>query len=175
MSHPAIGRFFSPRQALIAVGIGLAGVACGALVVYRYYDAHRISIVFVLLTLLLLLVSPIYFVGCAFPKGCKACRHPFTEKWLVFPAGWKEVIERFLAVPDQDTFQKLCQAPSSGPYERALLTLDHCATCRRIGEVHVTVERAVDGQWTAKEVGDSRVVDAPMVQWLSQIAESRPG
>ncbi len=173
MSHPAIGRFFSPLQALIAFGVGVAGVACGAIFAYRYYDAGRISILFGLATIVLLLGSPVYFVAAAFPKGCKACKRPFAQKYVDFPAGWQETVERFLATPDQDTFQKLCRAPASSPYERALLTLDHCAVCRGIGEAHVTLERAEDGQWAAKDVGDSRVVDAPMVQWLSQIADTR--
>ena len=173
MSHPKIGRFFSPLQALISLGIGVAGLGCGGLVAYRYYEGGRIPILFVLIAAGLLLLAPVYFVLQAFPKGCKTCKRAFASKSAAFPSGWQEIIRRFLATPDQATWQQLCQAPAHGQSERLLLEIEHCAQCQSIGEASLSVEEMRNSSWSTRDSYEERVIEGQMVGWLTQLADAR--
>lgn len=173
MSHRGIGRFFSFRQALIALGIGCAGLACGAIVAYQFFEAHRLYIWLALVTLGLLVVAPIYFVAEAFPKGCKACKRAFASKSATFPAGWREAVQRFLVAPDQASWQALCYAPAHGQSERAHLKVEHCDGCGRIGQAKLVIEEAKDGDWSTRDYCEERVVESPLLTWLMQMADVR--
>jgi hypothetical protein len=173
VSHPKIGRFFSPLQALISVGIGVAGLGCAGLVVYRYYDGGRIPIMFVLIAAALLLAAPVHFATQAFPKGCKSCKRAFASKSVAFPSGWQEVIRRFLVTPDQATWQQLCQAPAHGQSERLLLEIEHCAQCHSIGEASLSVEEMRNSSWSTRDSFEETVIEGQMVGWLTQLAEVR--
>ena len=175
MAHPAIGRFFAPLHALIALGIGVGGLVCGGITWYRFVDDQRISITFILLSAGLLLLSPIYFVAQAFPQGCKACKRAFAEKAAVFPTGWREVVQRFLAQPDQATWHQLCRAPLHDMSSRTKLSIEHCATCGRIGQARLVIEEQRDNDWSTRDFCEQRVVEAPLLTWLLQVADARSG
>ena len=175
MSHPAIGRFFAPLHALIAIGIGAGGLVCGAITWYRFVEDHRISLGFIVVTAGLLLVSPAYFVVAAFPQGCKACKRAFAEKAAVFPAGWQEVVQRFLAHPDPNTWQQLCRAPLHDMSHRTRLSIEHCASCGKIGQARLVTEAQRDNDWSTSDFCEQRVVEAPLLTWLLQVADARSG
>ena len=175
VAHPGIGRFFAPIHALIALGIGAGGLVCAALAWQSFVDDHRISITFIVLTAGLLLVSPVYFVVQAFPQGCKTCKRAFADRAAVFPAGWREVVQRFLAHPDQGTWQQLCRAPMHDMSTRAKLSIEHCATCGKIGQALLVIEEQRDSDWSTRDFCERRVVEAPLLNWLLQIADARGG
>ncbi len=175
MAHPGIGRFFSFRQTLTALGIAGVGLVVGAIFAYEYLVDHRIYIWLGLVTLGLLVLAPIYFVAEAFPKGCKACKRAFAKKTVSFPAGWREVIQRYLAAPDQATWQQLCYAPVHGQSERALLIIEHCDGCGKIGQAKLVIEEARDGDWSTRDHCEERIMESPMLTWLTQMADTRNG
>jgi hypothetical protein len=162
-------------QALVAAGIGCVGLAFAAYAWYRYVDANTISIAAVVLALLLVVLSPVYFVVQAFPKGCKACKRAFASKSVAFPAGWRDVIQRYLAASDPATWQQLCHAPMHALNERALLTIQHCAVCGRIGQAHLALEEEESGGWKTSELCEERVVESPVLTSLIQLADVRNG
>ncbi len=172
MKHPLIGRFFSPLQALIALGIGLAGCVGLGLIAWAYYSGQKIYLLLVLISVGLVLVSPVYFFASAFPKGCKACNRAFAEKKIYYPMGWQDAIRHFLRQPEQGLWQQLVSAPQHGPIERVCATLDYCASCARIGELEVAIEDQKEA-WEQRSSEDKVVVEAPVLGWLVQIAEAR--
>ncbi len=172
MTHPMIGKFFSPRQALIALGIGLAGCLGFGLLAWAYYTGHKIYLMLVLISAGLILVSPVYFFAAAFPKGCRACNRAFEKKKFTYPMGWQDALRHFLHQPEQGLWQQLVSAPQHGPIERVCAELEHCASCGRIGQLEISIEDQKQ-DWELRSSEDKVVVEAPLLGWLLQIADAR--
>ncbi len=170
-TNNAIGRFFSVKNAAIALATLLGGGAFGAYCVYRVLDQGRISIGGFAVSGLLVLAGLALF-ATAFPRGCRRCRRAFQSSSVGFPADCFATLEQALASGDVQALMQLRGAPlASG--EVARVNLELCDGCNSLGTAQV--ERARwNGQYSETvQQGALHVVNGPLVGALIEITAQR--
>lgn len=173
MTQPQIGRFFSAKRALAAVGLVLGGLAFGGYCVYRVIEQNRISIGGFVVSGLLVLAG-FAVLAMAFPKGCKACSKAFGEIRSTFPAEYSQQLRAGLAGQRADMIQAMAQAPlAQGQVAR--INLDYCEGCKQIGLATVSVEtfNAQSQDYDVTETSEEHVVAGPMIAAVLQVASYR--
>ncbi|MCA9599121.1 MAG: hypothetical protein KC776_37680 [Myxococcales bacterium] len=171
MSNNPIGRFFSIKNAGIALATLLGGAAFGAYCVFRVLDQGRISLGGFAVSGLLVLVGLALF-ATAFPKGCRRCKRAFDSTGVSFPGNYYGAIEQALSNGDEHGLLQMQTAPlASG--EIAKINIEHCAGCRALGTAQVERSR-YNGQYSETlETGALHVVTGSMVATLANVTAAR--
>lgn len=138
--QPTIARFFSIRWAAIGAGLFGVGTLLALLVAWYVVSEHRISIGVSLVSAFFLVLGAAIAITRSFPKGCAACKQPFTETGAAFSIGAYDVILRMLNAQDAAGLATLANAPPSEPSSKTTLLVDYCSGCRRIGQARVAEE-----------------------------------
>jgi hypothetical protein len=152
MSSTRIGRFFSPKAALISLGVVLAGAAFGAYCVYLVAAEGRISIRGLLFAGLLI-VGGFGSLAAAFPRGCNTCRKALVETAGAFPIELHAHVEHALSAGDARAVHDIVRMPLPAPGQRTLLSAELCPRCGRVGVATARAERWNGEAWSVERQG----------------------
>jgi hypothetical protein len=153
-SSNRIGRFFSPKQALISLGVVLAGAAVGVYCAYLIAEERRLSIRgFVFAGGLLLLGFG--SLAAAFPRGCNACHKTLVEVAGAFPIELHAHVEHALFAGDARVVYDVVRMPPPGAGQRTVLSAELCPACGRVGVATARLERWNGQEWNVERQGAS--------------------
>jgi hypothetical protein len=154
VSSTRIERFFSPKAALVSVGVIVACAAFGAYCVYLVAEEHCISIRGFLFAGLLL-VGGFGSLARAFPRGCNACRKTPVEAASAFPTELHAHVEHAPFAGDARAVYDIARMPPPVPGQRTVVSAEMCPGCGRVGMATARVERWSGQEWTVERQGAS--------------------
>lgn len=163
-SNPNIGRFFSPKGALIAGGVFAIGCVLALVAVHGVVVEHRIHVGFSVATLFFLVTPLLLVPTLVLRRGCKPCGVKLAEHAAAYPAEAYEHLLHALSQPPGPAVTQLAAHRLVTPaHHRTSVELDYCPRCRRVGVVRVSEEVWNDQFYEAKRSsGDISVSDHEM-------------
>lgn len=173
MAQDEIRRFFSPKMALISVGLLGGGLAVGAYVLYRLQSDHVISIGGSVIAAVLL-VAGVGLLFSAFPRGCAACRKKLEEGGATFTDRAYDQIAQVMQQGDPGSIAQLSHVPShdgSGRYTS--LTFDYCPGCKGVGLARVSLKKMEAQGSTEERAMPERRLSRDVVGALLQMSSAR--
>jgi hypothetical protein len=160
-----IGRFFSLKNAAIALGVLLGGLAFGGYVASRIINEGRISIGGIIVSGLLVLTG-LALLLTIFPKGCKRCGKSFEEATRAVAGEHYLIVEQALAQGDAARLQWALQMVPVDA-QKTTLTISYCDKCRSVGVASVALERS-NGQYDETLASsDDIAIGPPVIQTLT--------
>jgi hypothetical protein len=161
MAQGGTARFFSPKVALLALGLLAGGGGFGAYCILRVIDDHRISIGGFLLSGALVLGAVAAF-AMAFPKGCRTCKQAFDDAEARFSPAVYDHLLGAVQSGNPGLLMQLIQAPPALANQWSELTVSYCKTCRQLGEARIVEERN-NGQYDEYVRGSSSFPLSPQM------------
>ncbi len=177
MSAPRIGRFFSPKGALIAGALFAVGCALSLLVVYGLLVEHRVSIRLSVAALFFLVLGVALVPGMVFRRGCKSCGVKLEDHAAAYPPEAYEHVLAALSYPPGPAVTQLAAHRLAGAAQhRTLLSLAYCPRCMRVGVARVS-EEVWKGQYydARRSSGDVTLVDQQMATPIELVGLAQSG
>jgi hypothetical protein len=164
-TSPQVGRFFSFKNAAMAVAVLLGGLGFGGYVVLRIVNENRVSIGGLAVSGLLVLVGLGLFFT-VFPKGCKRCAKPFEETSRETLGEHYQLVQGALSQGDAAKIQWALQSTPAGA-QKTTVTVSYCKGCRSVGVASVALERSNgDDDETVASSGDI-AIGPPVIHALT--------
>lgn len=164
-TSPEVGRFFSLKNAAIALGVLLGGLAFGGYVVSRIVNEGRISIGGIVVSGLLVVVG-LALLLTIFPKGCKRCGKSFEETTRAIAGEHYQLVEQALVQGDAPRLQWALQMVPMDA-QKTTLSISYCDKCRSVGFASVALERHNGNYDETLASSDDIAIGPPVIQTLT--------
>lgn len=174
-TYPSKSRKFSPRMMLLSVALIVASVGAGLLLAWALDDGGRVRVS--IQGLILIVIGPLAgLVGIVvsfFGTGCSACKRELVTREYDYPATMYPYLAEQLASGGASLNFFLRAPIEMGPHA-AVLTLEVCERCERLGSV--TLAEKVpgrDGEKDELRSTDERWLEPAELAWIPALRANR--